>query len=136
MSKAPKWIAGLALLSTVSAAAQNKSELQLWVLKPVVRAEMPAGRTKSTDPIDAFLAADYRAKGLHPAGPAGKRILLRRVYLDLIVNPAYAGGAGRFPPGPVAGRLRKSRGPTAGQRAARRALRAALARGSAVRRCG
>jgi hypothetical protein len=91
VSKGPRWIAGLvaglALLIAVSAAAQSKNEAQLWVLKPVVRTEMPAGLTKSTNPIDAFVAADYRAKGLHPVGTADKRILLRRVYLDLIGIP-------------------------------------------------
>src|SRR5207249_306728 len=39
------------------------------------------------DPIDAFVAAGYRAKGLTPVGPAEPRALLRRVYLDLIGLP-------------------------------------------------
>jgi hypothetical protein len=60
---------------------------QLWVLKPVVRPAVPAGVTQSQNPIDAFLAASYKAKGLRPAPPAEKQILLRRVYLDLIGIP-------------------------------------------------
>src|SRR5580700_6188742 len=60
---------------------------QLWVLKPVVRPAVPVGVTQSQNPIDAFLAAEYKAKGLRPAPPAEKQVLLRRVYLDLIGIP-------------------------------------------------
>ena len=48
------------------------------------------GVTTSTNPIDAFIAADYKAKGLLPAGKADKLTLLRRVYLDLIGLPPTA----------------------------------------------
>ncbi len=58
-----------------------------WFLKPVVRPEIPAGLTKSTNPIDAFIAAKLKDKDLHPTGPADKATLLRRVYLDLIGVP-------------------------------------------------
>ncbi len=87
MSKGSSWIAVLAVLCAGSAAAQSKSSPQLWVLKPVVRASPPSGLTKSTNPIDAFIAADYKTKGLRPVGPVDKRTLLRRVYLDLIGIP-------------------------------------------------
>ena len=59
----------------------------LWVLKPVVRPAVPAGVTRSPNPIDAFLAAQYKAKGLRPAPPADKRVLLRRLYVDLTGIP-------------------------------------------------
>ncbi len=59
----------------------------LWVLHAVVRPEVPVGATDSPNPIDAFVAAGYRAKGLTPAGRADKTALLRRVYLDLIGIP-------------------------------------------------
>jgi len=39
------------------------------------------------NPIDAFVAAEYQSKGLKPVGPADKRTLLRRVYLDIIGIP-------------------------------------------------
>ena len=87
MSKGPSWIAALLVVSAVTAAAQTTSQPKLWVLKPVVRPEIPAALTRSPNPIDAFIAADYKAKGLRPAGPADKRTLLRRVYLDLIGIP-------------------------------------------------
>jgi hypothetical protein len=65
----------------------DNTNVDLWVLKPVVRPQVPAGATKSTNPIDAFIAADYRKKGLRPVGFADKSTLLRRVYLDLIGIP-------------------------------------------------
>src|SRR5207245_6335740 len=45
------------------------------------------GVTRTQNPIDAFIAEEYQARGLRPAGPADKRSLLRRVYLDLIGIP-------------------------------------------------
>jgi hypothetical protein len=60
---------------------------QLWALKPVERPAIPAGVTASTNPIDAFIAAQYGSKGLTPVGRANKLALLRRVYLDLIGIP-------------------------------------------------
>jgi hypothetical protein len=53
----------------------------------VVRPQVPGGVTKAANPIDAFIAANYKLKGLHPSGPADKLTLLRRVYLDLIGLP-------------------------------------------------
>ncbi len=62
-------------------------QTHLWVLEPVVRPTVPQGLTQSTNPIDAFVAEQYRANGLKPTGPADKRTLLRRVYLDLVGLP-------------------------------------------------
>lgn len=87
MSKGLSWIVVIAVLCAGFAAAQHKNDAQLWVLQPVVRAAPPAGLTKSTNPIDAFIAADYKTKGLRPVAPADKRTLLRRVYLDLVGIP-------------------------------------------------
>ena len=58
-----------------------------WALKPVVRPAVPGGVTASTNPIDAFIAAEYQSKGLTPVGPADAAALLRRVYFDLIGLP-------------------------------------------------
>src|SRR5205823_2799816 len=60
---------------------------RLWSLQPVVRPAVPAAVTTSTNPIDAFVAEVYRQKGLHPAPPADRLTLLRRVYYDLIGLP-------------------------------------------------
>jgi hypothetical protein len=59
----------------------------LWSLQPVAHPAVPVGVTASTNPIDAFIAADYKAKGLTPSGKADKLTLLRRVYFDLIGIP-------------------------------------------------
>ncbi|QDU23258.1 PSD1 and planctomycete cytochrome C domain-containing protein [Urbifossiella limnaea] len=52
-----------------------------WAFRPVVKPTPPA----AGNPIDAFVVAG-RGK-LTPVGPADKRVLLRRVYLDLIGLP-------------------------------------------------
>ena len=64
-----------------------KMAARLWSLQPVTRPAVPAGVTASKNPIDAFIAADYKAKGLTPVGKADKLTLLRRVYFDLIGLP-------------------------------------------------
>ena len=64
-----------------------KRAARLWSLQPVIRPPVPVGVTASANPIDAFIAADYKAKGLLPAGKADKLTLLRRVYFDLIGIP-------------------------------------------------
>jgi hypothetical protein len=59
----------------------------LWVLRPVARPAVPEGSAEAGNPIDAFVAAEYRARGLTPVGRADKSVLLRRVYLDLTGLP-------------------------------------------------
>ena len=59
----------------------------LWSLQPVIRPEAPAGFTASTNPIDAFIAEQYREKGLKPVTAADKLTLLRRASFDLIGIP-------------------------------------------------
>lgn len=75
------------LLPSLGLAATNGETGGLWVLKPVERPEAPTGVAASSNPIDAFIAADYEAKGLKPVGPADKPTLLRRVTLDLTGLP-------------------------------------------------
>jgi hypothetical protein len=84
----------LFLLPLSCAAAQDKVQEQfakmaarLWSLQPVTRPAVPASVTTSQNPIDAFIAADYKAKGLTPVAKADKLTLLRRVYFDLIGLP-------------------------------------------------
>jgi len=64
-----------------------KRAAKLWSLQPVTKPAVPAGTTQSGNPIDAFITADYKAKGLVSVGKADKVTLLRRVYLDLIGVP-------------------------------------------------
>src|SRR5438132_13936250 len=77
------WLAAV-LFSGVALPATKPA---LWSQKPVVRPAVPSGVTNSTNPIDAFVSALLKEKGLQAAGPADKRTLLRRVYLDLIGLP-------------------------------------------------
>ncbi len=78
----------LVLISCIHRSALSAAkEEDLWVLKPVVRPEVPAVSTATANPIDAFIAAQYQSKSLKPAGPADKHVLLRRVYLDLTGIP-------------------------------------------------
>jgi Protein of unknown function (DUF1553)/Protein of unknown function (DUF1549) len=91
------WVPALILLPLSWVSAQTAPETvkekfaqraaRLWSLQPVSKPAVPAGITTSTNPIDAFIAADYKAKGLLPVGKADKLTLLRRVYLDLIGLP-------------------------------------------------
>jgi Protein of unknown function (DUF1553)/Protein of unknown function (DUF1549) len=76
----------LLAFSCLFSAPQTKKE-DWWSLKPVVRPEVPQGLTKSSNPIDAFIAAKQKEKRLQPAPEADKLTLLRRVYLDLVGYP-------------------------------------------------
>jgi hypothetical protein len=83
-----RWLSCLIVLCSFPAVASSDDKItDLWALKPVVRPAVPKSLTSSPNPIDAFIAAAYKAKGLTPAGPADARTLLRRVYLDLIGIP-------------------------------------------------
>ena len=65
----------------------KKRAARLWSLQPVAKPAVPVGATASANPIDAFVGAVYKEKGLHPSAKADKLTLLRRVYFDLIGIP-------------------------------------------------
>ncbi len=56
-----------------------------WALQPVKRPAIP--KSSLANPIDAFVRAKLSEEGLSPSPPAEKRVLLRRVYFDLIGLP-------------------------------------------------
>jgi hypothetical protein len=61
-----------------------------WSFRTPVRPPVPEIRNlkfEMQNPIDHFVAAKWSEKGLLPVAPADRRILLRRVYLDLIGLP-------------------------------------------------
>jgi hypothetical protein len=61
-----------------------------WAYQPVKRPTVPQIRNaKSTirNPIDAFIAARWEAKGLKPVKPADRATLARRAYYDLLGLP-------------------------------------------------
>jgi hypothetical protein len=63
-----------------------------WAFRAVHRPEVPVVKNKNwvRNPIDAFLAAAHEAKGLTPAPEASRRVLLRRLALDLTGLPPTA----------------------------------------------
>jgi hypothetical protein len=77
---------GIALPAMLLCATQTRNS-KTWYLTPVQRPNPPVGLTQSTNPIDSFVAARLKEKGLRPAALADKTTLLRRVYLDLIGLP-------------------------------------------------
>ncbi len=59
-----------------------------WAFRTPIRPPLPAvkdGRVRN--PVDAFLAAERQKRGLVPQPAADRRLLLRRVYLDLVGLP-------------------------------------------------
>jgi mono/diheme cytochrome c family protein len=63
-----------------------------WSLKPLVKPAVPAVKSATDalwvrNPVDQFILAKLKEKGLAPSPPADKRTLLRRVMLDLIGLP-------------------------------------------------
>ncbi len=72
----------------------TEQERQFWSFQPPVRRALPAVNDKrflrgdgSVNPVDAFLFAGWREKGVEPSPRADKRTLIRRVYLDLVGLP-------------------------------------------------
>ncbi|MCX7401457.1 MAG: DUF1553 domain-containing protein [Planctomycetales bacterium] len=64
---------------------------QHWAYKKPVRPELPVvAGNQSSNPIDAFIAAQRETRGVVPMPPTDKATLLRRVYLDLIGVPPSA----------------------------------------------
>ncbi len=68
------------------AGADDAAKRQHWAFQPL-KAPTPPVAPEKTNPIDAFLQAAMRAKGLKAAAPAPKNVLVRRLYFDLIGLP-------------------------------------------------
>jgi len=64
---------------------EYSSRYQWRPFETVVRPVVPTVTAKEwvRNPIDHFIAAEHRARGLTPQAPADPGILLRRIYLDL-----------------------------------------------------
>jgi hypothetical protein len=88
VSVTPRWVLCLVVLFyPLARSAAGDAATTLWALQPVARPEVPKGVTQSPNPIDAFIAAEYQARGLTSARPADPRTLLRRAFLDLTGIP-------------------------------------------------
>jgi hypothetical protein len=93
------WIAGGAVDPRTDTAAKVgaidiEKGKQFWSFQPIK--EPPVRREAKASAIDQFIAAKWQEQKLTPVGPADKRTLLRRVYLDLIGLPPTAGQVEAF----------------------------------------
>jgi hypothetical protein len=59
---------------------------KFWSFQPLHRPTAPA-MPEASNPIDRFIAAKLKEKGIAPNPPADRRTLIRRVYFDLIGLP-------------------------------------------------
>jgi hypothetical protein len=86
-------LAALASPASESEIRNSQSELDgdWWSLRPLVRPDLPpitaAQAAWARNPVDVFIAAKHREKGLAPAPEADRRTLVRRLYFDLIGLP-------------------------------------------------
>lgn len=60
-----------------------------WSFRRIERPAVPVG-AESGNPVDAFLSVKHREQRLQPQPEAGRSLLLRRLYLDLIGLPPTA----------------------------------------------
>jgi hypothetical protein len=79
------WVAGGATWPTASPSVRRIAGQKHWAFEPLASVAPPEDPTGWAEgPIDRFIAAGHRAKGLRPVPSAGKRALIRRVTFDLI----------------------------------------------------
>src|SRR5262245_38461656 len=81
----------LAFLPTsVLAADAPATNAVHWAFKPVTRPNPPpvtSGKFKARNAIDNFIAAKLAVAKLSPSPEASRRVLIRRLYFDLIGLP-------------------------------------------------
>lgn len=94
VAKIEKWVmTGLAMTADKKPAAAGHAKggvvteeaKKYWAYQPVKKPDVPAG--PAANPIDRFIEAALRAKGLRGNGPADKVALVRRLYYDLTGLP-------------------------------------------------
>ena len=92
-----QWIDAGALWEE-SAGDPAGEEPDWWSFRKPRRPPLPLvdGQEWQGNPIDAFVLAKLREKGLTPAPPAGKQTLIRRAYFDLIGLPPTPEQVDRF----------------------------------------
>jgi hypothetical protein len=80
-------LAGRAFLAAESNDKRDDGGRDHWSIRAPLRPDLPHVRGEPSNPVDAFLAAELQKQGLVPQSAAGKGILLRRLYLDLVGVP-------------------------------------------------
>ena len=86
----PRCCLGLCLFATLSATMEGKEPVRHWAFLPIVRPGVPGARQTSSainNPIDSFILAKQLARGVQGSPEAERRVLLRRVTLDLTGLP-------------------------------------------------
>jgi len=93
------WLCALLFLNASPADSQDYQELPIleedrehWAFLPIVRPELPVVKndTWSHNPIDVFILARLSKARLSPMPAATRKVLVRRLYLDLTgLTPAY-----------------------------------------------
>jgi len=68
---------------------EHRAGYDWWSLQPLPKVEPPAVKQSSwvRNPIDRFVLAKLEEKGLKPSPPAEPRVLVRRLYFDLLGLP-------------------------------------------------
>jgi len=76
----------------------TEDERSWWSFVRPSRPTVPVVRNNARvkNPIDAFILAALEAKGMQPAPPASRRMLIRRVYFDLVGLPPSPEEVERF----------------------------------------
>jgi len=92
VEKIKAWIAdGAAWPKEIVLKEKAKADGSFWSFKPIAKMMPPvikdAPAAWKINPIDAFVFAKLKEKGLQPSPKADKRTLLRRITLDLIGLP-------------------------------------------------
>ena len=92
------WVAAGAPWPKPATASGRSIEGQAhWAFEPLRTTAPPEDPTGwAAQPIDRFIAAGYRAGGLHPVARADRRTLIRRAYFDLIGLPPEPGRVEAF----------------------------------------
>src|SRR2546426_4644911 len=73
-----------------STASGEPETIDWWSLKPLIRPAIPrieSRGARAANPIDAFMIAKLREKGLHQSPEADRQTLIRRLYFDLLGLP-------------------------------------------------
>ncbi|MFN7932474.1 MAG: DUF1553 domain-containing protein [Bryobacteraceae bacterium] len=81
------WINSGAQFEAPQTTQTPKPRSDHWAFQKPTRPIIPATTKAAANPIDAFLAAQHTQRNLQAVPEAGKRTLIRRLYLDIIGVP-------------------------------------------------
>ncbi|MFI5456347.1 MAG: PSD1 and planctomycete cytochrome C domain-containing protein [Isosphaerales bacterium] len=91
------WVDAGAKWPESAAAGRTIVARKHWAFEPLIVVSPPEDPTGWAErPVDRFIAAGHRARGLRPAPRADPRILIRRAAFDLIGLPPTAGRVEAF----------------------------------------